>query len=949
MTTAEALQSISKALAVLAHQTQVENYAGLFSRNRIAEDILLPIARLALNAPRLKNANLVEPNAASIDLADGTARLAVQVTSETNAAKIADTLRQFTALSHHRRYRRLCFILLAATQPRYSPIAKAKWARITRRKITFDASTDILAIPKLFRVIQGLPQRKIFIIQRLLSESVLGEEFVDVADYLSRQSRRQIDAEKKWGKYIPEVFVETRQTKTLARTFAHPRLFLGRTIESLGRVNFGGMNRILARSGLPPIPPVELDSNIGESVDEAVAVATALAKQLTQLSEYLLRYEKLKYKDPPPFKIPEANRPYYEENVFNLQMAVGWGLRHTLEQLHNEAMAARSRIFILTGSAGQGKTNFVCDFVERFLAPHGVPCAYLTGRRISAVHSPDLADTVQRLIFDGRTTSFAEAARLLGAHAERTRRPFVLVIDGLNEHHVIHEFSDQMQHFAEAIIEYPNLRLLLTCRSEFFARRFGKLTGGVLKEHTFLLESNERRLEQESYALMVRGYFKFFGIDGRRVSGNVVKSLKRDTLLLRFFCEAYGARGKPGDYRQPVVRNIYRDQIFDIYLREKLGTANAFFERVTGRVSPVDPKAELRLVLARVLAHMLDSWRFADVPVSIIPGELHQGLYALLDEELILRRDAAVNDALFAPSQETINFTFDEFRDFLLAQYLLQHVYATDKASFEAHVSRKKNDDTQSLEGVKKFLFYASRQPTNAAFLAYYRELPWYGDVYDREIFNIDGQLLRAEDAAIATSALAAGDERAQWFATQLAVCWDTSDYPVLNLDLLLSFLKTSSDVDFDTLVVGAFEPVRYHNDGTSSSAFCGFVLKSILPTFDPEKERFAPLFTFLIMLFPINAGPNLDSEAVLVFRELARRYPAYAVDLLTASLALEPTRHVPYVWRLLSSLSEASKSDDDLRRLAQQTVLTTHNETIRREATRFLERTTSTSEETRR
>jgi hypothetical protein len=47
MTIPEALEKIRKALAILTYQTKAENLAGLFSKNRLAEDLLLPVFRIA--------------------------------------------------------------------------------------------------------------------------------------------------------------------------------------------------------------------------------------------------------------------------------------------------------------------------------------------------------------------------------------------------------------------------------------------------------------------------------------------------------------------------------------------------------------------------------------------------------------------------------------------------------------------------------------------------------------------------------------------------------------------------------------------------------------------------------------------------------------------------------------------------------------------------------------
>jgi len=46
MNVPEALEKISKALGLLTYQTSAENQGGLFSKNRLAEDLLLPVFRI---------------------------------------------------------------------------------------------------------------------------------------------------------------------------------------------------------------------------------------------------------------------------------------------------------------------------------------------------------------------------------------------------------------------------------------------------------------------------------------------------------------------------------------------------------------------------------------------------------------------------------------------------------------------------------------------------------------------------------------------------------------------------------------------------------------------------------------------------------------------------------------------------------------------------------------
>ena len=809
MNRTEAQEKIGKALAVLTYQTRAESLAGFFSKNRLVEDLLLPIFRLVLKARHLHNLNQDVPNFPYIDLADDRSRLAIQVTTERSAAKVTETLTNFVSSGYQKRYKRLVYFVLDMNGTRFSVKSKRRWNKICRRKLHFDPAKDILTIHDLFRLIVGLEHSKFFAVHDIIAQSVIGEDHIDVKSLLTRQSERQLDYEKKSGKYIPGVFVETRETKNLARIFAHPTLFFGRTLGSLGRLNIRSWNRFLAKAGLPPLPFPNLAAiSSTPELKDVGTTAVALSTELSGLSSLLVKYEKLSRNNPPPFKVEESRAYFYEENTFALQSSLGWGLNYQLKDLMKELAAAPAKVFILTGKAGQGKTNFVCDFVEKFLLKHRIPCVYISGRRLSLKRGTDLGEVIHKLLFEGKTQSFAEAASLLSGLANRGGKPFVLIIDGLNEHHDINLFAEQLEQFIEEVFQHSSLKLFLTCRSEFFQQRFGNLTKAPLAEHVLLVEANENRLDQEFHDEMLAGYFKFFEIQERLVSPQVLDTLKKDMLLLRFFCEAYGARGKPPEYRQERIGNIYRERIFEIYLQEKLGTAKAFLRRFTGKTSPIDEKADLIAVLEHCLVHMLQTWQFADVPVSAVPATLRDAFYALLDEELILRRDPPPSSSSFSPSTDAVNFTFDEFRDFLLAQYLVHRTYVTDRPSFEQYIARNDPKQSQIIEGLKRFLFYASRKEENTEFWEFYKNQAWYKDVYDREVFNIDTKLLRDEDGDIIKKALQANDDRAVEFARQLALNWHPLYYRLLNLDLLLSFVTESDNAHFDSLIMGGFRTI---------------------------------------------------------------------------------------------------------------------------------------------
>ena len=150
------------------------------SKNRLVEDLLLPVFQIVLNAPRLRNLNQGNVNFPYIDLADDRSRLAVQVTTERSAAKLTETLRQFISHNYHKRFKRLVFFILTASKPRFSMSSKKKWKRICGRKLPFDPEGDIITTLDLFPLIAHLRHSKILSVRDVIDQSVIGEAHIDV-------------------------------------------------------------------------------------------------------------------------------------------------------------------------------------------------------------------------------------------------------------------------------------------------------------------------------------------------------------------------------------------------------------------------------------------------------------------------------------------------------------------------------------------------------------------------------------------------------------------------------------------------------------------------------------------------------------------------------------------------------------------------------------------------
>ncbi len=940
MTTPEILEEISRALALLALQTAAENLAGLYSKNRMTEDLLLPLFRILFSATDLRNANDGVNNYPHIDLIGTESRIAIQVTVERTATKVTSTITGFLESSQDESFDRLVLFILTPTPPHFQKPTTDAWKTLCGTRLSFQPSRDIINPLSLMPLIQALTRENLETVHQVIAKSVFGTEFIDVESQLENVSSRALLYEKSTKKYIPDVFMETNKTKQFARIFCHPVLFFPRQIERFPERGIIGWNEFLTRVGLDPLPMpdksrLRVDGTIATTIENALVLPDVLSDTLKAVTFY----GETGRREIPVEKIKPSARAFYEENSWSLTNDLGYGFKYNLETFVKRSETAGKRLFMLTGSAGQGKTNFLCDLVETFLLPHVVPTAYISVRKLALQYGGSLGQRVSNLIFDHKVNSFQEAAALLSTTAERTQKPFVLIFDGLNEHPNGPLFSQELEAFLHELLAFPLLRVIMTCRTEFFQQRFGNLLGEPFAAVTVRQELWGRHFDEEEKEDMVAAYFRFFGVRSALVGVRALGRLEEDVLLLRFFCEAYGTLGKDEDYQQPRVNGIYRDEIFDLYMKHKLEAIDKA-AAIAGIASTAQGKrGGIQQVLALCLDHMLSIWQFDNVPISIVPEQLSTDLERLLEEELIVRRDAPTKEGFFSPNEETLNFTFDEFRDFLLAQYLVQSTFSQDPSKFEDYMSRAAPSNASTSEGLKRFLFFIARKnDTSITFKEYYVTQPWYADVYHEEVFNLPGYLLTGEDVAKVRSMITECDYRARRMGIQLAINWDKQFFPFLNLDLLLEIIALGNDDFYQKFVVATFATKRFESAGASAAAFATFVEEHIFPLEELcVASPIRTLLRFLVFLLPIDASFDLESPAYSAMHVAVSQQQEDVVAILCDSLQASFTNHVPFVWRLLTQAEKSMHSERALD-LARSYANNELPAVTRREVNRFLQ-----------
>lgn len=930
------LTSISRHLAAISLQIKLENQAGFTSLNKLLEMHLLPACKVIFDLPDLVPCQGV--NTAGIDLIDPVKSIGVQITTDSSAQKVLHTLEKAAEPQEGHLLKGLRIVCLADHTPAFRSATLGKIKAVVGTKLEFDIDTDLIGSHgALFQRISVLDPAKIAIIAEILSDTEAGVPG-SLHSNLRQASQDVLNYECDSGKYIPALYTQRSPgPKQAMRLLSKPVKFLNREVEPFNNRASLAFTKSLKDSGIQirglDIPLIPIVRNIEALVEAKNEHVSALEK-----SEQLL--EKFRddiYHNFDQLISDDSRRYLAEARKFNLSNSA-LGLQRRVSDMADSITKSGCQVMVFLGKAGTGKTNLFCDFIETFAFRTHPLTLYLTGRALGQSQG-GIQSYIARAI---RCSDPERALHILQIAAESADDLMIIVIDGLNDHPNLSMISGDMCGLLTQLRRFPRVRLLISCRSEFFEERFGGVFRQVPEGSLHIVDMNNLRYERshmtENSDDLIDKYYSYFKVNGARVSMTAEAQLVNDPLMLRFFCEVVGGRGKGHNYQQPRISNIYREDIFRRYLTAKLDRLASAYPGLG------DPhfflgSAVFKRAIMSIVRHMVDNSICADVPLRSFDGTEFQAIMALLDEDLLLRRDLASSAGLFGTESETVNFTYDEFRDFLIASYLREDVFAKSRVSFGHIMERSIQENNPVTEGVRRFLFLSSRDPSNAEFGAYYSKTKAYQEAYGREILGVPDGWLNETDLTQVRSLLSGGGPVAVKMATEIFWRWDRRDYCKLSLGWLVDLAHEIGTSFYGDIIRPAFDGfgglnVEELTEGIASPRRLS----------EARELRHRDLLRFLLLLLPIQSRTILSGPASDAFTRFIGRVPKLALSLLEELLASRYAPSRPMAWRLAAQCVNRVRPSARLVQLAIEAGRSEHP-VAAQEAVRFLARMVSGEE----
>lgn len=229
----------------------------------------------------------------------------------------------------------------------------------------------------------------------------------------------------------------------------------------------------------------------------------------------------------------------------------------TLDKFAVRFFCADSRFFLVTGSAGSGKSHLLANFVQTASAK-GQPSLLLLGEYFRSSDLP-WKQLSERLALDSKALLFA-----LNRAAELVDRPAMLCIDALNESDDRKLWLTGLWGLAASIKEFPHVRLVVSCRDDF-----AKLT--LPPQLAERREQEWAYIEHDGFGgntfEAVVSYFGGYGVQSPHFPPLIPEF--QNPLFLRTFCEAFENSQVPdGPITLSTVMEARISKICDRLLRD---------------------------------------------------------------------------------------------------------------------------------------------------------------------------------------------------------------------------------------------------------------------------------------------------------------------------------------------------------------------------------------------
>lgn len=472
--------------------------------------------------------------------------------------------------------------------------------------------------------------------------------------YFQKASKQTIEKFTSSKKYLPALFFEIGQTKESLRYFMYGKKWKGRLIWRFNNVFVGKPRQVLSKHGR--VVHIRRTTNFKHFFE-------IINKEI----EWYKEKDKSKHLDDFPSELDMdceceiLSYPFYIRE---------------LESIRNDLELCGARICHLKGKAGNGKTSLACSITETALLSKR-PCVLLNSRDLHGEVLEAFKQQLKTPVFFNKHLKLA--MWLLNQNCHLFRRKILVIIDAINENDM-DVFRDSLSDFMLFMLKYSQIKILLTCRSEYYNLRYNRLFGDTLNSYNKVVINTDSPNQQIGDEILTT-YAQCFHFTGS-ISEAVKSYLANNLLLLRILFEVY-------ENKSDTITSINRYVIFKKYIE---------------KVQEIHEDIDIESILSKISELMISTQAFEGIALrdleQVVPSEHIQKL--LYDGSLLLTTKVVDAEGTIAERNiEFIDFIFDELRDYCIAR----RITINHKNEEEQIIGYWFQNKSSPSEGVIKYIY----------------------------------------------------------------------------------------------------------------------------------------------------------------------------------------------------------------------------------------------------
>lgn len=716
--------------------------------------------------------------------------------------------------------------------------------------------------------------------------------YQELEEKLNQQLSKKVQTFKENKKYIPDVFLELDNIKEKLRYITQPHLFYNQNINEVQNIEFHFFNDVLDKLGI-------------EKKNLNLHIKYKDPKTYSELNENvsLLNQDIKKFKE----SIPNLDdRKEYKEKLSDEQYKLlikeqGIDNRYGrfLDKFEKRFSLLQKRFILLTENAGQGKTNLVCDFVENVMLKKNLLGIMFTGNEFNNLHRDGIEKVIINSIYGfDNDINFIDFLNDIEYLCVKNNSTFTIVIDGLNENINIKQFSDELYSFVENILDKDFIRLIFTCRSEYFDNRFINFRNPSFSNVLDLQENYMDRYSRYRDELpehlenrLIDSYLKFFKIKSS-ISPNIRYILSNNFLLLRMFSEVYGTKDNPNAPVEQVF-SIYKDDLFTKYFDFKLEQINKKTDYT---------QTELKQLFTTILKFMIDSNTYLNISLDKVENIDSKLLEYVIGEDIFFRKDLVEDENNIFANSEVLNFTFDEFRDYLLTGYIVE----SDSIDISTYLDSI-SEYTTVKEGIERYLFYKSRKERYKEKLKFLENLEYYNSLFLKNIFSVNDKDIGISDIDKIKELFFKDTQFSNRIINRLMFRHYTKHYINLNIFTLNSIIESLTDEQYNEHISSKFKiPYDYYSRERRGEILELIQqLEDILNTRDFQNNyQLHNVFELMFLLLGVDdassyRNPPYELEELL--EKYIDKYPVEAQTILLKYENIHIQKIKVEIWKLIN------------------------------------------------